>query len=161
MRSTSTTLLRKIQLSSVTLLLASAAMYADNAHAARCASQPAAISRPASGRIDQQLGRLAQLLKLQNAQQSAWQAFAKAQQAVHAPRAPLPENASIVEITADQADFASIIAVRMEVVSQTTRKLWSVLNAEQRTTLERVMQREMMQGGPGAGPRPPHGGPMG
>lgn len=160
MRPTSTTLLRKIQLSTVTLLLASAAMYADNAHAARCASQPAAISRPATAGIDQQLARLAQLLKLQPSQQPAWQAFAKAQQAAHSLREPLSENASIVEITAEQADFAAIMAVRMEVISQTTRKLWATLSSEQRTTLERVMQRQMMLAGPGAGPRPPRGGAM-
>jgi Spy/CpxP family protein refolding chaperone len=156
----STALLRKAQLSVLALMLTSAAVYADHCYAANC--PPASSSAPRPGEpIDRQLDHLAQLLKLQGTQQAGWQAFAKAEQMLHAPRRMTAENASIIEITADQADQAAIAAMRAEVVNQSTRKLWSILNAEQRTTLERVMLRGMMLEGPGPqrGPRGP-GGPM-
>jgi len=148
------TVLRKMQLCVMALVLSAAAVYTDKAHAANC------VPMHHNVRLQQQMDRLAQLLKLQPAQQDAWKAFAKAEQGAHTPRPALAENASIVEITADQSDYAAEQAVRMEVISQATRKLWVVLNAEQRTTLERVMQRDLLFGRGWGGPGP-MGGPGG
>lgn len=102
------------------------------------------------------LDRLHDALKLTSTQQSAWQAYAKAEMALASPMAAPPQKADPAALAQFRADRAAEMAQRMAAVSKGTSALWKTLTPAQRTTFEQLATRGgrhrpgMMMGG-----RPP------
>jgi periplasmic protein CpxP/Spy len=98
----------------------------------------------------ERLNRLHDALKLTSAQQSAWQAYAKADAALP-PMARPPRDADPVAMAQFRADRAAEMAQHLGAISKGTSTLWKVLTPEQRKTFEQLSMR-----GPWG-----HRGPMG
>jgi len=95
--------------------------------------------------MQKQLDHLAALLKLEPRQQEAWQAYAKSVMALMPSRQRPPENANVVELSKFHAERMTEMAQRMTDSSHALAMLWGVLDNDQRMTLDRELQREMMQ----------------
>jgi len=142
-----------LPMGALALLLVGSAAYADMTPAGGHCVETQNSSRADFQRQHQD--HLAQLLKLTPQQQSAWQAFAKADQANLSSMSPPPENFNVVELAQWRAQRAELRAAQLADASKATRQLWSVLTEEQRMTFDHVMQREMMFGHPQPGTMPP------